>query len=106
MAGHRCYREFPLSWIERTLVDSGFRVVQSKKFTILHSESSLLRQVAVAERKLPFMPCRQLRDGMAAHIAELKAKIADAVSQSEGRKIPLSFDYVVCAELDGSQATL
>jgi hypothetical protein len=55
MAGHRPYREFPLEWMERHLDKSGFEIQQSKKFSIMHSEASILRQLRVGQSKLGYM---------------------------------------------------
>jgi hypothetical protein len=53
LASHRPYREFPIEWVERQLKKSGYTVVCSKRMPILHSESSIRRQLDVAARKLP-----------------------------------------------------
>ena len=71
LAGHRPYREFPLSWTLRHLETAGFRVVQHKSMTILHSENSILRQLNVGRSKLPYM-AEPVRAGMAQYLTELE----------------------------------
>ena len=74
--GHRPYREFPLSWMTRHLERSGFTVLQHRSLTILHSESSILRQLAVARSKLQYMSrpsdSNALRSGMEKYLDDLE----------------------------------
>lgn len=64
-------REFPLSWMERHIKNSGMKVVDSKTFTILHSEESAIRQIRVAQSKLPYMST-SVRNGMEPYLLELE----------------------------------
>ena len=96
LAGHRPYREYPLDWIFRNLDRSLLKVVKSKKFTILHSEESIFRQLRVAQSKLGIMnPI--VRQGMERYLEDLMDRIKFSMKLTDG-KIPLSFDYVVAAE--------
>ena len=72
MAGHRPYREFPVEWMQRHLKAVGLVVTGSKSYTILHNETSILRQVRVAESKLALMPNSDLRNGMENYLSDLK----------------------------------
>lgn len=72
LAGHRPYREFPLSWMTRHLRLSGMRVVDTRNFTILHSEESAVRQIRVARSKLDFMEHSMLRQGMDHYLVDLE----------------------------------
>lgn len=72
LAGHRPYREFPLTWTKRHLEKAGMRIVKSKNFTILHSEDSIRRQIRVAQSKLALMPSIALRAGMEQYLSELE----------------------------------
>lgn len=53
LAGHRCYREYPVDWIERHLEKAGLKVVQSSRFPIMYSHGAIVRQINVARSKLP-----------------------------------------------------
>ena len=72
LAGHRPYREFPLSWIKRHLEVSNFKILNTKNFTIIHTEESVQRQINVAKSKLPLFSNTTLRNGMEAYIQELE----------------------------------
>ena len=82
LAGHRPYREYPVDWIHRHLQKAGFEVESTKQLPILHSEVTIGRQLAVAERKLPYFEDVELRASMAAHIEKLRAKVSKVRSTS------------------------
>lgn len=67
-------REFPVEWMHRHLDSAKLKVVQSKNFSILHSEDSILRQVRVAQSKLELMN-PALRQGMNAYLQDLRLYI-------------------------------
>ena len=104
LSGHRPYREFPLDWITRHLQQEGIRIVKSKSFTILHSEESALRQLRVAQSKLDLMHAGA-REGMSRYLFELAERVRDTL-RAAGGKIPLSFDYVIAAEIFQDQLQL
>jgi hypothetical protein len=58
-------------------------------------------QLGVAEHKLPYFKNALLKEAMAERIGELKSQIHEAVQRMPNERIPLSFDYVVCAEFRG-----
>lgn len=97
MANHRPYREYPLDWMVRHLESSGFKVMHTKKCTILHSEDSIMRQLRVGTSKLELMP-EAAREGMTEYLADLARRVKDAVAETDSGRIPLSFDYIIeCA---------
>eukprot|EP00981_Chlorochromonas_danica_P006462 scaffold1401_cov180-Ochromonas_danica.AAC.12 len=96
LAGHRPYREFPLSWMTRHLGNAGLKVIETRNFTILHSEDSAVRQIRVARSKLDFMEHSLLRQGMDHYLMELESRTR-ATIKANGGKIPLSYDYVIAA---------
>ncbi|CAM9741712.1 unnamed protein product [Heterosigma akashiwo] len=98
LAGHRCYREYPLEWIERHLRQSGYRVLEAKKLPILYSFENIKRQIDVASSKLPYFEDATLREAMRGHIRQLTDKVQKAVDSTPGKRIRLGFDYIVCAE--------
>jgi len=102
MANHRPYREYPISWMVRHLEKSGFKVLHTKKCTILHSEESIMRQVRVASSKLELMPA-EMSGGMTAYLADLARRVKEVCAQTENQRIPLSHDYIIeCMVDDGS----
>lgn len=105
LAGHRPYREYPLTWISRTLENSQFQLKKIKKFTILHNEDSIMRQLKVAQNKIPLIS-PSLRSGMEAYLNELCQRIKVAVSSTSNGKIPLSYDYVILADNSVSTESL
>ena len=81
----------------RTLEKCNFQLRKQKKFTILHNEDSILRQVKVAQNKIPLIS-PVLQRGIESYLAELSQKIRTAVAATSNGKIPLSYDYVLLAE--------
>lgn len=98
LAGHRCYREFPLPWMIRHIQISGMTVMDTKQYTIMHSEESAIRQIRVAKSKLSYIPHNAMRNGMDKYLTDLECRVKDA-TKTCGGKIPLSYDYVISAEL-------
>jgi hypothetical protein len=66
------FREFPLTWMERHLERSQYRITNTKCFSILHSEESILRQIKVAQSKLDLMQNSSLRSGMQTYLTDLR----------------------------------
>lgn len=91
-------REYPIEWITRHLQKSSLRVVHTKSYSILHSEESLLRQINVAEQKLPLMS-EELRNSMRREIDVVKQRVRNMCREASNNRIPLSFDYCIVAEL-------
>ncbi|GMH56799.1 hypothetical protein TL16_g02222 [Triparma laevis f. inornata] len=96
LAGHRCYREYPIEWIERHMEQIGFEC-ESKRFPILWSKASTLRQVNVAKSKLPLMK-GSVRQGMAKEIERIEKEV-DRLFEGGNKKIQVGFDYVVAGTL-------
>jgi hypothetical protein len=69
---------------------AGFQVAGVGSFDITYTSKTVLRQLAVAERKLPLMETA-LREGLRAHIERLKEQ---AVTTS-WRGVRLGSDYVI-----------
>jgi hypothetical protein len=96
LAGHRCYREYPVEWIEGQMKSNGLKVTASKRYPILYSHASIVRQIAVARTKLPLFKNDVMREGMRAHLKDLEE---ESLEVTKNGRIKLGFDYVVCAEL-------
>jgi hypothetical protein len=99
LAGHRCYREYPLEWIERHLERSGLEVVATSQFPILYSHNAIVRQLNVARSKLKLFPNQKLAKEMGETINFLEQESLKATSKAPAGRIKLGFDYVVTAQL-------
>lgn len=99
LAGHRCYREYPVEWIERHLEKAGLKVVKSSKFPILYSHSAIVRQLNVARSKLKLFPSKALAKEMEEAINALEMESKIATDKSSNQRLRLGFDYVVTAQM-------
>jgi hypothetical protein len=79
---------------------AGFQVLGVGSFNITYTHRTLLRQLGVAERKLPFM-LPELRAGMQSFIDELKEQTA----LTNWKGVQLGADYVIGAKLKKPQRT-
>lgn len=108
LAGHRCYREYPLEWIVRQVRDGGphgdtLRLVHSSQFPILYSYATALKQINVGRSKLPIIRRNNaaLAAGLATELDALDAQLktaTDALQSTSNGKIELGMDYVVTIE--------
>ena len=76
LAGHNCYREYPRSWVIRSLKESGFIIRQQRAFPICIDESYLQRQLEVCQNKLTFFKNKMIAREMLFHITELKQRVS------------------------------
>ena len=97
LAGHRCYREYPVEWIEGQLINNNLNIIESRRFPILYSYASILRQINVARTKLPLFKNAVLREGMKVHLEDLE-KESLLMTKNESVRLRLGFDYVVVAQ--------
>ena len=111
LAGHRTYREYPLTWIDRQLKRSGFEPVNgitpssssssdqipAKKFGVLWKHATLKTQLDVARRKLDFFHDNALASAMRAKIDALDQKAKSLIDDSTG--VVFGYDYVLSAIL-------
>lgn len=97
LAGHRCYREYPLEWVHAQLIDCGFEVVKTKPFFNQFGSSFATSQLEVARSKLPFIQDTDMRQALSAHIDALEKDI-DSYIKHHG-PISLGFDYLIQATL-------
>lgn len=107
LAGHRCYREYPLPWIQRSIeAQPRLRVLASAKFPILYTYATVLKQINVGRSKLPIIRRSNpaLADGLARELQELDTKLKQACQERPGGRIQLGFDYVVTAELEEEES--
>ncbi|KAL7568392.1 hypothetical protein ACA910_012112 [Epithemia clementina (nom. ined.)] len=125
LAGHRCYREYPVDWIQRQVLQCGnrsissadsdndddadsnndtnknsnLRLVNTIQMPILYRYETILKQINVARSKFPFFPNKALATSMGAVLDDLAAQ-AKKATQDGQKRIRLGFDYIVCAEKD------
>jgi hypothetical protein len=103
LAGHRCYREYPLEWIERQINnESSLELIEpSKQFPILYRYATIQKQIQVARSKLKLFDSSfssELALEMSKTLDQLDAQAKKACDEIPGNKIKLGFDYVVAAE--------
>ncbi|KAL7501578.1 hypothetical protein ACHAWT_009772 [Skeletonema menzelii] len=98
LANHRCYREYPLDWIERNLQKSGLNVVQSRTYPIRYDHSTMVRQINVGRSKLKLFPSKGMAAEMGKVLDDLEKESLEVTKKQSGGRITLGFDYVVVAE--------
>lgn len=97
LAGHRCYREYPVEWIHRQIEGiSNLALLNTTNFPILYRHQTIVNQINVGRSKLQNFPSPELGDAMKTVLDDLEHESLEA-TQRAGR-IRLGFDYVVAAE--------
>mmetsp|Transcript_8912 Transcript_8912/g.12697 ORF Transcript_8912/g.12697 Transcript_8912/m.12697 type:complete len:285 (+) Transcript_8912:297-1151(+) len=104
LAGHRCYREYPQTWMHRqiTSYSSGnkkLKILSTTQFPILYSHSSICRQINVAKSKLSLFPSQTLANEMRVVLEDLEKESLEKTRRSKNGRLTVGFDYVVAAEL-------
>lgn len=103
LAGHRCYREYPLDWVVRNVNASGGGMVRhTKTFPILYRHATILKQINVGRSKLPYMPTTEMREAMQRLLDDLEEESLRRTSQLSTGRIRLGFDYIVTVEAKDS----
>ncbi len=93
LAGHRCYREYPLEWVVRSLESSGYVVEDALRVNIVYKERFVNGQLDVCLRKLPFVQNPALAAEMKRHVEALRERALPVAAKG----IPFGSDYVVKA---------
>jgi hypothetical protein len=96
LAGHRCYREYPVDWIHRQIRQHhqhDLELISSKNFPILYRHATIVKQINVARSKFPFFPTPELAEEMKKVLDDLEEMSKEATERFEGR-IQLGFDYM------------
>lgn len=96
LAGHRCYREYPLDWVLRSLEGSGYRVLHADSVPIVYRERFIDGQLDVCLRKLPLFPDAAVADALRGQVEELRARAKAACRRQDGLRF--GADWVVAAE--------
>lgn len=95
LAGHRCYREYPLDWCLRHLEAAGFTVEDALPMPIVYRERFLNGQLDVVLSKLPLLADRALAAALEAHVADLRARALALCARTGG--IAFGEDYIIAA---------
>ena len=96
LAGHRCYREYPVEWIEKQVARTpNLHLKQTDKFPILYRFETINRQIKVGRSKLSSFPTPSLASAMKEVFDDLERQAFDATVNGP---IKFGFDYVVSAE--------
>lgn len=100
LAGHRCYREYPVDWIHRQFntTTPGMRLLRTSKFPILYRHATIVKQINVARSKFRFFPNPEVADSMRKVLDDLEVESLEATQRSPNGRLQLGFDYVVSAE--------
>jgi hypothetical protein len=93
LAGHRCYREYPRTIVERWLERAGYRVLDAKEFPNRIGARFVNGQLDVAVRKTRLFKDLALADAMRRNIEALRER---ALAQGE---VTWGADYVIAAEI-------
>ncbi|MCP4808094.1 MAG: class I SAM-dependent methyltransferase [Proteobacteria bacterium] len=99
LAGHKCYREYPRSWVLDRMQESGFEVLDSWEMPIVYRARFVNGQLDVCERKLAYFRDFALRESMKGVIDELRTRALGLVEAEDG--IRFGADYVVIARPAG-----
>jgi hypothetical protein len=99
LAGHRCYREYPLDWVQRHIESLekqiGIKLAESKTFPILYRHETIAKQINVGRSKLPLFNAPSLAESMKGLLDDLERQSKEATQRSTTGKIQLGFDYLV-----------
>jgi len=98
LADHRCYREYPLDWIERHVRRAGLNVVESRTYPIRYNHGTMLRQINVGRSKLKLFTSKGMAKEMGKVLDDLEKESLEVTERQPGGRITLGFDYVVVAE--------
>ena len=101
LAGERPYREFPLSWIERSLARvDGLTVVQRKIFPFKYTYEKLVEQIDLGRRRVKDFTSEDLKVAMTEVLDELDARSLKLTQGLKDGAFMSGFNYVVIVEKD------
>jgi hypothetical protein len=100
LAGHRCYREYPVEWVHRQFntTTPGMKLLRTSKFPILYRHATIVKQINVARSKFRFFPNPEVADAMRKVLDDLEVESLEATQRAPNGRLQLGFDYVVSAE--------
>lgn len=97
MAGHRCYREYPVEWIHRQIRQqhsNELELIHSTRFPIMYRHATIVKQINVGRSKFSSFPTPELAEEMRKVLDDLELKSKEATERSAGGRIKLGFDYM------------
>lgn len=100
LAGHRCYREFPVEWIHAQINNNvkTLKLKTTTHFPILYRHETIVTQINVGRSKFPLFPSPELAASMKKVLDDLEQQSLQATKRAPGGRIRLGFDYVVVAK--------
>lgn len=104
LAGRRCYREYPMEWAQRQLVQSGLSVTNTVRYANVYGLSAIIRQLEVGRRHVPMFQDADLAACMQKALDRIEKLLKDefgSSSDAKQRKISFGFDYVIAAHKKG-----
>jgi hypothetical protein len=104
LANHRCYREYPLDWIERHVSRAGMRVVESRTYPIRYTHETMVRQINVGRSKLKLFPSPSMATEMGKVLDDLERESLEVTKRQADGRITLGFDYVIVAEKESNSS--
>ena len=96
LAGHRCYREYPMEWVQAELVKNGFENFKTKPFFNQFGMPYVNSQLNVARSKLPFIQNGKLNKEISDHTQTIEKEIETHIQ--EYGPISFGFDYLIQAK--------
>lgn len=96
LAGHRCYREYPLEWVQTELVKNGFEIIKTKPFFNQFEMPFVRAQLNVARSKLPFIQNVKLNKEISDHIQTIETELETDIKKYG--PISFGFDYLIQAK--------
>lgn len=99
LCGERCYREFPVGWVRRSLESSGYRVVSERSFGNVLGRRWVDGQIDMCTRRLGRMVDDGVARAMGVYLEGLRRRALARCDASGGLRC--GADHVVAAEPAG-----
>ena len=98
LANHRCYREYPVDWIQRHIRRAGMEIMETRQYPIRYDHGTMLKQINVGRSKLRLFPTKGVAEEMGIILDKLEQESLQVTRKQDSGRITLGFDYVVVAE--------
>lgn len=96
LAGERPYREFPMDWILRRLGQSGFRMVEARRFPIRYQARFVNSQLDMCVTRLEKFASSEVCVTMRDYVEDLRERALRTAEADSGLRH--GYDYVIAAE--------
>ena len=97
LAGERAYREFPASWAEHQLQQSGYVIEQTKHFGIIFRAGYVNSQVQGCIRSIDRLKEPEVATAMRGRVERIRDQLMPFANATQG--IRLGSDYIITARL-------